>query len=92
MIILISIIHERLAMTITLRQLEIFEKVAGGRHVTKAGEQLFITQSAVSMAIAEVEKFADAPLFERRGRRLLLNDRGLGFCLRRRTCCGKSAR
>ena len=63
-------------MKITLRQLEIFEKVAGGRHVTKAGEQLFITQSAVSMAIAELEKFADAPLFERRGRRLLLNDRG----------------
>ncbi len=63
-------------MTITLRQLEIFEKVASGRHVTKAGEQLFITQSAVSMAIAELEKFADTPLFERRGRRLLLNDRG----------------
>lgn len=63
-------------MTITLRQLEIFEKVATGQHVTKAGEQLFITQSAVSMAIAELEKFADGPLFERCGRRLLLNDRG----------------
>jgi len=63
-------------MNITLRQLEIFEKVAGGRHVTKAGEQLFITQSAVSMAIAELEKVAGAPLFERQGRQLLLNDRG----------------
>jgi len=61
---------------ITLRQLEIFEKVARSLHVTKASEQLFITQSAVSMAIAELEKFAGAPLFERQGKRLLLNDRG----------------
>ncbi|MCG6535044.1 MAG: LysR family transcriptional regulator [Syntrophales bacterium LBB04] len=63
-------------MKITLRQLEIFEKVASDRQVTKAGEKLFITQSAVSMAISELEKFAGAPLFEREGRRLLLNDRG----------------
>ncbi len=61
---------------ITLRQLEIFEKVANGQHVTKASEKLFITQSAVSMAIAELEKIAGAPLFERHGKRLILNDRG----------------
>ncbi len=63
-------------MMITLRQLEIFEKVANGQHVTKASEKLFITQSAVSMAIAELEKIAGAPLFERHGKRLILNDRG----------------
>lgn len=63
-------------MTITLRQLEIFEKVAKCEHVTRAGSQLFITQSAVSMAIAELERLAGAPLFERYGKRLLLNDRG----------------
>ncbi|PKN68808.1 MAG: LysR family transcriptional regulator [Deltaproteobacteria bacterium HGW-Deltaproteobacteria-12] len=63
-------------MKSTLRQLEIFAKVAASGHVTQAGEELFITQSAVSMAIAELEKIADGPLFERRGRRLLLNDRG----------------
>lgn len=63
-------------MAITLRQLEIFEKVAKCEHVTQAGTQLLLSQSAVSMAIAELEKFADAPLFERRGRRLILNDRG----------------
>ena len=65
-----------LSMPITLRQLEIFEKVATTQHVTKAGELLLISQSAVSMAIAELEHMAGAPLFERRGRRLLLNDRG----------------
>jgi len=63
-------------MPLTLRQLEIFERVAKSEHVTKASEHLLLSQSAVSMAIAELEKFAGAPLFERRGRRLLLNDRG----------------
>ena len=63
-------------MPLTLRQLEIFERVAKSEHVTKASEQLLLSQSAVSMAIAELEKFACAPLFERRGKRLFLNDRG----------------
>lgn len=63
-------------MGITLRQCEIFSKVAEFEHVTKASEQLLLSQSAVSMAIGELERFAGAPLFERRGRRLLLNDRG----------------
>jgi len=63
-------------MAITLRQLEIFEKVAKYQHVTHASNELLITQSAVSMAIAELERLAGAPLFERHGKRLLLNDRG----------------
>jgi DNA-binding transcriptional LysR family regulator len=63
-------------MAITLRQLEIFEKVAKCEHVTQASSQLFITQSAVSMSISELERLAGAPLFERHGKRLLLNDRG----------------
>lgn len=63
-------------MAFTLRQLEIFERVAKSGHVTKASEQLLLSQSAVSMAVAELERFAGAPLFERRGRRLILNDRG----------------
>ena len=63
-------------MAITLRQLEIFERVAVWEHVTQASEQLLLSQSAVSMAVAELERYAGAPLFERRGRRLVLNDRG----------------
>jgi DNA-binding transcriptional LysR family regulator len=63
-------------MAITLRQLEIFAKVAKFEHVTQASSQLLLTQSAVSMAIAELERLTGAPLFERQGRRLLLNDRG----------------
>lgn len=43
-------------MAITLRQLAIFEKVALLGNATRAGAALFISQSAVSMALAEVEK------------------------------------
>jgi DNA-binding transcriptional LysR family regulator len=63
-------------MPITLRQLEVFEAVATSQHVTKASERLFITQSAVSMALSELEKISGGALFERRGKRLFLNDRG----------------
>jgi DNA-binding transcriptional LysR family regulator len=63
-------------MLITLRQLEIFDGVAATENVTKASERLYITQSAVSMALAQLEKITGGPLFERQGKRLLLNDRG----------------
>jgi DNA-binding transcriptional LysR family regulator len=63
-------------MAISLRQLKIFEKVAQTGHATKAGEELLLTQSAVSMAVSQLEQFTGAPLFERSGRRLILNDRG----------------
>jgi len=63
-------------MAISLRQLEIFEKVALTGHATRAGEKLLLTQSAISMAVSQLEQFTGAPLFERSGRRLILNDRG----------------
>lgn len=63
-------------MALTLRQLEIFEKIATTGSVTRAGEDLLLTQSAVSMALAQLEQVSANPLFERSGRRLLLNDSG----------------
>ncbi|BDV41466.1 LysR family transcriptional regulator [Geotalea uraniireducens] len=63
-------------MAITLRQLEVFEKLASCGHATRAGESLLLSQAAVSMAIAELERLTGGPLFERRGRRLVLNERG----------------
>ncbi len=63
-------------MVLSLRQLEIFEKVAATGSVTRAGEALLLTQSAVSMAISQLEQISSTPLFERSGRRLLLNDAG----------------
>ncbi len=63
-------------MGITLRKLSVFAKVAETGQVTKAGEVLYMSQPAVSMALAELEASAGGPLFLRQGRRLLLNDRG----------------
>jgi len=63
-------------MSLSLRQLEIFEKIAATGSVTRAGEALLLTQSAVSMALSQLEQLSATPLFERTGRRLLLNDSG----------------
>jgi DNA-binding transcriptional LysR family regulator len=63
-------------MSITLRQLEIFIAVAETAQVTKASKKLFVTQSAVSMALAELENQLGGSLFDRHGRSLLLNERG----------------
>ena len=63
-------------MALSLRQLEIFEKIAATGSVTRAGEELLLTQSAVSMALSQLEQLSSVPLFERAGRRLLLNDAG----------------
>jgi DNA-binding transcriptional LysR family regulator len=56
--------------------LEIFIAVAETAQVTKASKKLFVTQSAVSMALAELENQLGGSLFDRHGRSLLLNARG----------------
>jgi DNA-binding transcriptional LysR family regulator len=63
-------------MAITFRQLEIFIAVAETQQVTRASKKLLLTQSAVSMALGELENQLGGPLFDRHGRSLLLNDRG----------------
>ncbi|OQX11473.1 MAG: LysR family transcriptional regulator [Desulfobulbaceae bacterium A2] len=63
-------------MSITLRQLEIFIAVVECQQVTRASKKLFLTQSAVSMALGELENQLGGPLFDRHGRSLILNDRG----------------
>ncbi len=63
-------------MPVSFRQLEIFERIAATGSVTRAGEELLLTQSAVSMALSQLEQQSATPLFERTGRSLLLNDSG----------------
>ena len=63
-------------MPITFRQLEIFNTVVETQQVTKASEKLFLTQSAVSLALIELENQLGGPIFDRHGRTLVLNDRG----------------
>ncbi|MBN2644025.1 MAG: LysR family transcriptional regulator [Desulfuromonadaceae bacterium] len=79
-------------MAITLRQLQIFEKVARCGNVTQASGELMLTQSAVSMAVAELERLAGGPLFTRQGKRLFLNDRGRQVLPRIREVLGQVRR
>ncbi len=60
----------------TLRQLEVFASVVKYRSVTRAAAALYLSQPAVSLALNELEKQFEQPLFERTGNRLRLNDAG----------------
>lgn len=63
-------------MRLTLRQLEIFVAVAQSGSVSRAAEVLSLSQSAASTALGELERAYDQVLFDRLGKRLLLNDTG----------------
>ncbi len=63
-------------MRYTLRQLEVFLSVARGESVSRAAETLFMSQSAVSGSLAELERQFDVRLFDRVGKRLQLSERG----------------
>ncbi|MRD73657.1 LysR family transcriptional regulator [Rhodocyclus tenuis] len=63
-------------MKITLRQLEVFVAIARQGQVTRAAQQVALSQAAASMALADLEQQLSAPLFHRSGRRLALTDNG----------------
>ncbi|APW36086.1 LysR family transcriptional regulator [Rhodoferax koreense] len=63
-------------MRLTLRQLSIFTAVADTGSTTAAGLHLALSQSATSGALNELEGLLGAQLFDRIGKRLLLNDNG----------------
>src|SRR3954463_12622458 len=56
-----------------------FEAAARQLSFTKAGEELFLTQSAVSRQIKELEEQLGVPLFQRRHRALSLTEAGQQF-------------
>ena len=60
----------------TIRHLRVFVCVAKHLSMTKAAEELFIAQPAVSNTILEMEKHYNIKLFERINRRLFLTDEG----------------
>ena len=57
---------------ISLRHYEIFKTVAETGNFTKAAAKLYITQSAVSHAVRELEERAGTALFDRLARRVRL--------------------
>src|SRR5205085_6197865 len=56
-----------------------FEAAARHLSFTKAGDELFLTQSAVSRQIKDLEDQLGVPLFERRHRALVLTEAGQQF-------------
>ncbi|CAG8999338.1 MAG: HTH-type transcriptional activator CmpR [Candidatus Celerinatantimonas neptuna] len=67
-------------MAFTLKQIAVFDAVARTGSVSQAANQLAMTQSAASMALAQLEQLLGQPLFERVGRRLILNSWGHWLC------------
>lgn len=62
-----------------ISQLVYFSKAAKLESISKAAAELHVTQPAVSRAISKLEDELGCPLFDRRGRRLLLNNRGRAY-------------
>lgn len=63
-------------LRLTLRQWQVVVAVADAGTTTAAGQALGLSQSAVSAALNELEHQLPDPLFDRVGRRLLLNAHG----------------
>lgn len=63
-------------MKFTLRQLEIFVAVSRTGSVSRAAEILFMSQSATSTALGELERQYDSQLFDRVGKSLKINEMG----------------
>ena len=60
-------------------QLQYFRVVAQLQHISRAAEQLSLSQPALSRSIAKLEEELGTPLFERQGKRILLNRPGKVF-------------
>ena len=63
-------------MNYTLNQLQIFLKVVQTQSVTKASEELFLTQPAVSIQLKNFQDQFDIPLTEVVGRKIYITDFG----------------
>jgi len=61
---------------LTLRQLQIFAAVARAGSTTAAAREISLSQSATSAALNELEALLGGELFNRVGRRLVLNEHG----------------
>ena len=63
-------------MNFSLKQIAVFDAIAQYGSVSQAAQSMMMTQSAASMALAQLEQQLGHPLFERTGRRLFLNSWG----------------
>ena len=60
----------------TLRQIEVFSKVAKLKSFTEVGEDLDVSRSSISVVISALERQLKTKLFERLGNKVQLTDAG----------------
>ncbi|QBD77128.1 LysR family transcriptional regulator [Ktedonosporobacter rubrisoli] len=65
-----------------LLQLRYFRTVARLEHMTRAAQELYISQSSLSKTISHLEHELGLPLFDRQGRQIKLNQYGKTFLQR----------
>jgi len=71
--------NKRVAMKLTLRQMEIFLNVVSSGHLTNVAKEMSLSQSAISMSIKELESILGRPVFDRINKKLVLNEVGRAF-------------
>ncbi len=69
----------------TVRHLKVFICVAKNLSMTKAADELFVAQPAVSNTISEIEKNYNIKLFERINKKLFLTDEGKTLLIKAQT-------
>jgi len=65
-----------MSLPLTIRQLQIFQKVAEELSFTKAAKSLHLSQPAVSMQVKQLEAISGLPLFETIGKSVSLTEAG----------------
>ena len=63
----------------TLKELNFFYKLSDNPQVTQVAQELKISQSAISLAIKSLENKLEEQLFDRVGKKLIVNERGRYF-------------
>ncbi|RXK09270.1 LysR family transcriptional regulator [Halarcobacter bivalviorum] len=63
----------------TFKELDIFFKLCEETNLSNVAKKLNMTQSAISISLNSLEKKLDEKLFDRIGRKLILNERGRFF-------------
>ncbi|MEY8702386.1 LysR family transcriptional regulator [Francisella philomiragia] len=63
-------------MKITIKQLRAFQAIAINQSINKAAEELYLSRSAISISISQLEEALEIELFHRTTKGLRLNDAG----------------
>jgi len=63
----------------TLKELELFYNLSDNPHISQLASKINMSQSAISLAVKSLEKKLGEPLFDRIGKKLVLNERGSFF-------------